>query len=287
MDFCFITPSHLQANLWFRDDEDYKVEMNYAAITAYALHADILAFVLMSNHVHFVLSEGEVKARQFICDFKQRYSRYFSHKYKVKELLRSNDVDIQQVSPDNLSLERAIAYTLMNPVAANICLTAGDYRWGSGGAYFSQTPIVGTPADDLSARGRKKLLHSSLEIPPRAVVLNDGFIAPSSFVNVSFVETLFRKPLRLSYFLQNSSKAKRILEKNEMLLPVFQDQVLLDAMRDICQSVYSVRSIAQLAPNQKVELVKQLKRRFSADVGQLSRVTGVKVDDVEKMLDTI
>ena len=50
-----LTTGHLEDGLWFREDEDYRIGMNYAAIASFAYGVMVLAFVLMSNHVHFVL----------------------------------------------------------------------------------------------------------------------------------------------------------------------------------------------------------------------------------------
>ena len=55
-----LTTSHLEKCLWFRDEEDYRVAMNYVAIQAACCpEVVVLAFVLMSNHVHFVLRGRE------------------------------------------------------------------------------------------------------------------------------------------------------------------------------------------------------------------------------------
>ena len=53
--YWLVTTEHLKKGLWFRDDEDYRVGMNYVAIASFVYGVMVLAFVLMSNHVHFVL----------------------------------------------------------------------------------------------------------------------------------------------------------------------------------------------------------------------------------------
>ena len=58
-----LTTDHLEEGLWFREEEDFKVAMNYVAIqAACSSTVTVLAFILMSNHVHFVL-QGEGTAR--------------------------------------------------------------------------------------------------------------------------------------------------------------------------------------------------------------------------------
>ena len=72
-----ITTEHLKAGLWFRDEEDYKVGMNFVALQAHASRVVVLSFTLMSNHVHFVLkADSKRDAKAFIEGFKHRYSLY-------------------------------------------------------------------------------------------------------------------------------------------------------------------------------------------------------------------
>ena len=141
-----ITTEHLKAGLWFRDDEDYKVGMNFVAIQAHASRVVVLSFTLMSNHVHFVLKADSKKdAEAFIEGFKHRYSLYLRRKYGVKEFLRGNGVQIDPISWYDEDPEKAIAYVEMNCVAANICSHPSQYPWGTGGVFFNPRKPAGRP----------------------------------------------------------------------------------------------------------------------------------------------
>ena len=50
-----VTTQHLEDGLWFRSEADFKTGMNYVAVLAAEGSVFVLAFILMSNHVHFVL----------------------------------------------------------------------------------------------------------------------------------------------------------------------------------------------------------------------------------------
>ena len=76
MKFFLITSDHLSDRLWFKDTEDFIVAMNYVAIVAFKYGCCVLAFILMSNHVHFVLAEDREKSVLFINEFKKMYSKY-------------------------------------------------------------------------------------------------------------------------------------------------------------------------------------------------------------------
>lgn len=286
MEFWLVTTDHLTDRIWFRDDEDFKMGMNLVAVLAVALSVDVLAFILMSNHVHFVLACSREQADRFIEEYKKRYAQYMNHKYGTKELLRRVDVDIRFIDGMDESLERAIAYVQMNSVAAGICLSPTGYPWGTGNAFFKVTSAKGRRIDTFSMRARKSLLHSTQSLPSHLLVGEDGFILPESFVNVDLVETVFRTPRRMNYFLQNSSKAKRKLASNDTVAPSFRDQIVQSAVPDLCRSLFQKMAVEDLETTEKTELLKQLRYRFSANVNQLMRVTGLAYETVTALLDS-
>lgn len=286
MTFFLITTDHLETRLWFLDDDDFKTGMNYVATVAFLLGVRVIAFILMSNHVHFVLECTREQAVRFITEFKRLYSRYLNQKHGTKELLRDNGVDIQELRLGDESLERAIAYVQMNCVAANICLEPAAYPWGTGRTYFQVSAKRGQCLGTLSARKKNKLLHSKMILPAGWMLGEDGYILPESYVPVKFVESLFRSPRRMQYFLQNSSKAKRVLDRIEKDLPAFRDQVILAAIPDLCHSLFQKRSIEELDIPQKTELARQIRYRFSADIHQIARVSGMPYQQIASLLES-
>ena len=278
-----ITTDHLTDRIWFRDEEDFKVGMNLVAILACSLPVEILSFTLMSNHVHFVLAGSYGQVERFINEFKRRYAQHVRKKYGVKEFLRGNGVDIRPLDGTEESQEWGIAYVQMNCVAANICLSPTNYPWGTGNAFFKVGRTQGRRLDSFSGRARMRLLHSEQKLPPDWIVGEEGYILPESYVNVERVESLFRTPKRMNYFLQNSSKAKRRLAAAEC--PSFSDQLVLSAIHDLCHSLFRKRSLETMDWKERAELIKQLRYRFSSDPQQLARVTGLSYETVTAMLD--
>lgn len=283
--FWLVTTDHLTDRIWFRDEEDFRVGMNLVAILACTLPVEVYAFILMSNHLHFVIACTKEVACHFINEYKRRYAQYAARKYGTKELLRKNGVDIRPVEGNDESLEWTIAYVQMNSVAANICLNAADYPWGTGSVFFKVAPSKGRRLDSFSGRARTRLLHSEVELPSGLKVGEGGYILPESYVCVERVEALFRTPRRMNYFLQNSSKAKRRLSADETGVPAFRDQVIQAAVPDLCQSLFRKRSVTEMETKEQAELLKQLRFRFSAQVNQLARVTGLSYETAAALLE--
>ena len=284
-DYWLVTTEHLKEGLWFRDDDDYKVGMNYVAVLSFLLGVTVLSFTLMSNHVHFVFYCTKDDARLFVDAFKKYCSRYLSKKYGIKEALRRNKVDIQRVSPDDESFHWAVAYVEMNPVAANICLYPSAYRWGTGRTFFQVSPPKSVRLGTLSINAARRLLHTKLVLPSDWLIGEDGYILPQSYVPVQFVESIFKTPKRMNFYLQNSSKAKRRRELHGNDLPSFRDQVLYAAIPDLCQSLFGKNGSSELNEEQRQDLVRQIRRRFSADIHQIVRVTSFSMEDVARYLD--
>ena len=283
-----ITTEHLKAGLWFRDEEDYKVGMNFVAIQAHASRVVVLSFTLMSNHVHFVVkAESKKDAEAFIEGFKHRYSLYLRRKYGVKEFLRGNGVQIDFISPYDEDPEKAIAYVEMNCVAANICSHPSQYPWGTGCLFFDQRKPDGRPLGSFSKRACKRLLHTDVEsLPDNWLIGADGYIPPQNYVDVEAVQAFFRTPQRMNWFLTNSSKAKKRLEADDNL-PAFRDQVILAAVPDLCQSLFGKRKFSQLTRDEQVEFVRQLHFRFSAHVNQIARVCGLTYEQAAQLMDSV
>lgn len=284
-----LTTEHLENGLWFRDEEDFKAAMNYVAIEA-ARYRDVavLAFVLMSNHLHFVLQGHRERVISFINNLKHRYGIYYRRKYGVKHSLKRNGLDIRSIPYNDEAIEKAIAYVIMNPVAAGICAHPSQYPWGSGALYFSQAAQTGTPLSGLSIRALKRITRSDEEsLPGEWHIGTDGYILPINYIDVKGVEAIYRRPQRMNYFLNNSSKAKKRLEYSDEKMPAFRDQSVLAALPDLCRSLFQKEHFYQLQAQEKSEFARQIRFRFSADATQIARVCGVTYEEAAHLLDSL
>lgn len=282
-----ITTEHLEDRLLFKDIEDFIVGMNHLAIQSHRCAVIVLAFILMSNHIHIVVEGSREDVETFITMLKLVYSKYLAAKYRTREHLRRLKVDIRPISDEDEALERAIAYVQMNCVAANICATPYEYPWGTGTSFFKLSEVKGTQLGEFSARARYKLLHCKTDVPLNWRVCEEGYIIPTSYVKTKFVERLFRTPKRMNYFLQSSSKAKQRVEAMEEGLPAFRDQVLYAALPDLCRSLFGKTSVKELTESQLIELLRQLRFRFAASVNQIARVAGLSYAEAAAYLDRV
>ena len=289
-EFWLITTDHLEDRLLFKDAEDFRVGMNYVAVQVHKKQVAVLVFILMSNHLHFILYCTREEAEWFMNDLKKEYSKYLRKKYGSREHLRGNGVDIRLIPLENEALERALAYVQMNCVAANICGSPGDYPWGTGNCFF-QVPMVGKPDSPrgtaepgsrplagIKDRERYRLLHSKADLPGEWLMSESGYILPSSYVRKDLVENAFRSPKRMNYFLANSSKARKRIQTIDDNLPSFRDQTIVNALPDLCRSLFNKNSFKELKEDEQAEFVQQIRYRFSADANQIARTCEIPYD---------
>ena len=117
------------------------------------------------------------------------------------------------------------------------------------------------------------------------MITDAGFIDPASYIDTAFVERVFRTPSRYNFHLQNSSKAKIRLQ--ESATPAFRDQSILAATPDLVRSLFRKDSLEELSREQKGELLKQLRFRFSADIAQLSRILEIPYKEAVGLMESI
>ena len=280
--FTLVSTDHLRSGMLFEDEDDFRAGMNIVAICSHLTKIKVLAFILMSSHVHFVLRCTQTEAKSFIDKYKMLYSKYYCRKHMARESLRRLRIDIQEVNLEDESLLRALAYVIMNSVAANLVPIPMLYPWGTGAIIFSATPAKGIKLGELSKNKRRKLLKSRVELPEEYIVGDGGYILPRSYVPVKYVESLFKTPKRYSYFLNNSSKAKQRLNNAES--PSFSDIIVKAAMTNLIQSLFRKASLEEMDEMQKVELMRQIQRRFSSDTNQLVRISGLPPEEIDRLI---
>ncbi len=105
-------------------------------------------------------------------------------------------------------------------------------------------------------------------------------------MDVESVESLYRTPQRMNYFLNSSSKAKRILTTDDSR-PTFRDQIITSASSDIISSLFRKTNFLELTEQEKTEYLRQLKFRFCANINQMARITGMTYGEVTRLLDNV
>ena len=185
----------LTKNVIFKTRADYVFGMNSIPVCTLAHGVTMLAFCLMSNHVHFVVQGTEELSLKFIKAYRRRLSSIAD--------VSAADICMKRIDEEEY-LMQVIGYVLRNPLPAGLKVLPIFYEWSSASLYFSGgNPSI--PGDrlysTLTFKEQRQLIKSHAEIPGHFYVSPDGLIRPACYVDYEAVENLFGAPGRLLYRL--------------------------------------------------------------------------------------
>ncbi len=120
---------------------------------------DIYAYCLMDNHIHLLICLPGEKLSSFFQSLGTRFVRWYNSKYS-----RSGHLFQDRFYSTTIESNKAFLSTLIyihnNPVKANMCRFASEYRWSSIGAYYgAKNQLVNTLFAYSIAGSKNSLLH--------------------------------------------------------------------------------------------------------------------------------
>lgn len=285
--FYHVCTEGLETEVIIRDNEDFIVARNYMALAAWKTKVFIVAFCLMSNHVHILIgSKNRKQALDFIRHFKQTYSTHLHHKYGLNSAMKGQAESIAIIS-DIKYLRNCIAYILRNAVSAKICRKVDDYPWSSYAVYFSSNAINNNlPITSLKGRLRKKVLKTRMDLDTCPYRIDmDGNIAVESFVRSDIVHIAFNRSGKLFlYYLGCCNDAQMEYELVSRPLVQSNDYDLLSAAEGVVTQRFRGKNISMLTTSEKCSMLKHLFFNYKTNVPQLSRILGLSRDVVRKAL---
>lgn len=128
--------SRRQIVFFDHSDRDLYKDLLYAH--AHKYHVDIIAYCLMSNHVHHLLVPNDEAGMRWTLQLShKRYAEYINRRMNWKGHLWQERFYSCPVDSDYFW--KAIRYIERNPVAAGIVKQASDYYWSSAAAHCGIT----------------------------------------------------------------------------------------------------------------------------------------------------
>jgi putative transposase len=163
------------------------------------LDCAVHAYVLMTNHVHLLVTPGQAGAvSKLMQSLGRRYVQYVNHTYRRSGTLWEGRFLASVVHAESYLL-RCMWYIELNPVRAGVVEQPGDYRWSSFG-YNG----LGKPDQMIREHG----IYSALGVNPR--VRQEGYRAlfPSQLEEGVLAE--IREASQAGTLLSDESFRKRI-----------------------------------------------------------------------------
>ncbi len=261
--------------LIFADEEAFAFGMNTIAMAAGIFkQIRILAFEIMGNHFHFILSGNGESATAFWNYLRKRLSRSFPE-------MRKMELSLKPI--DNLqSMRNNIVYTNRNGYVANSAYTPFSYPWGTGRYYFLEWPVTKI-LKQIFVDDRRKMFRCRTPDVPSNWAVTDGYISPESYCAIKFGMSMFRDAHHYFSLLSKSVEAYAELAAELGDSEFLTDQELFGKLTAILKKEYGVLRLRDLGGQQKRDLAVRLRRDFRSSNGQIRRVLGLTQYEVDAM----
>lgn len=286
--FYHVSTEGLEQVTLLKDEEDYRIAWNYLALVAWRTGVDVVAFVLMSNHIHTLLACRDVmQAKKAINLFKQLLSTYLRNKYGMSQVMHNSSDSISLI--DSIKyLRNCIAYIFRNPISARICLKPEDYKWSSYYSCLKPAAVCGEARkmSDMTYTERRKVMHTGKNLSECPFSVNDeGYVTLDSFVRNDIVSNAFLNSGKmLMYHLGSCNDAKTEYELVYQPMMEATDNDMYDAVSKYVAVRFRSKAISDLTTPEKCSILKTLFFNHKTTVPQLARIMGLSRELVMKML---
>ena len=125
-----ITQRASGADLLFHEEDDYLEMLARLKLVSQTRDLEIIAFVLMPNHLHLLLRQSEANLYEAMQELFSRYAQRHNKKYERKGHLFGGPYR-QAVCLDEAYALTVSLYIHLNPVRAGLVHQPTDYRWSS------------------------------------------------------------------------------------------------------------------------------------------------------------
>jgi len=119
----------------FLTQNDYKKFLHYIELAKEKSEISLLAYCLMTNHVHMLIKEGKEQIGDSIRRIAVGYAQYHNSKHGRTGHLFQNRFQSEPVNDDKYLLV-ALRYIHQNPLKAGIVKDIKDYKWSSYNDYL-------------------------------------------------------------------------------------------------------------------------------------------------------
>ena len=264
-----------ESPLIFSQEEDFMFVMNLIAQAASLFpEVRIIAFEVMNNHFHFVVSSEEKAILEFWEFIRKRLTRAFPLKNGLRITLKPIG--------DLVALRNNIVYTNRNGYVADSSHTPFSYPWGTGRYYFLDMPKGKTLAR-IFVDDKRRMFRCRTPALPSGWEVSNGYVTPWNYCAVKLGMAMFRDAHH--YFVMISKNVEAYaelaagLDDGEFLT----DTELFARLSVLVRSDYDVSSIKDLTKPQRFDLARKLRYEFRSSNGQIRRVLGLSQYEIDSL----
>lgn len=267
----------------FTCDEDFCAAMNAMAIVLATDAVKLVAFILMNNHLHWIIAGKELDCREVFRKFTKRMRRYFAQKGRPDVL---NDFECEMVGiTDVAQMRTEIAYVHRNLYVVRADVLPYTYRWSSGYLYFNRMVdgVELMPFSKVSYAAKREMFQGRIvELPGNYKWVGDH-IPAVSFVDYKLGESFFRNAAE--YFI----KISKIQEDHCLLVQKYGESQVLNyeegysVASSLGKSLFGNHVPSALSQIQKNEVARKLRYDYKMGNKQIAAILKMDIYALNNM----
>lgn len=278
-----VNTSHTTTELLAAEEEEYRTLISLFGYQAILQGICVLAFEVMSTHIHGLYAATEDKALAHMESVLEQYGRYLRRKGRSLNL-KALDPKAFPI-PTLQQLRNEIAYVIRNSFVARPDVHVFADPHGSGYLYYN--PMIdllpSRPFHELSLKEKRSLLHTRDVEDPHGLRVLDGRIDPACFVDYRLVESLFPNARKFVMWTMKNVEAQASIAQSRGEQPMLTDDDVLSLVFKRCRKLYNQSGPSKLTVEQKKELALVLKQELHVPNDQLARTVSLSLNILTEM----
>ena len=273
----------IEDEIVFASESDFVTVNNLIALSICCSNCILLAFAIMSNHLHFILEGESSDCLAFFENLRFRLQRVFARQGRGGIIARMKP---GLVLINNLKQFRdEVAYVIRNPFVVRTDINPFNYRWCSGFLYFN--PLLsheGVRASELKGRALREFVHTREEVTvPDGILVHDGVANPASFTDYRKTESFFDNARQFVMWILKNVEGQVETAARHGELPHLNDEEVQRLAFTLCRSMFKAESPKKLSEESKKRLAVKLKSDYYPSNGQLARCVNLSLDTVNSL----
>ena len=281
--FYHLHTAPIEDEVVFRNTEEYIIATNLIAIAITQTKCILLAYAIMSNHLHFILEGTETECLLFYELLKNSLKRYFTRhgRLNIVERMTPGPTIINNLK----QLRDEIVYVIRNPFVIRDDVNPLAYPWCTGYLYFNPfLDVSGTSAGKLTIREVRAFTSSRLvtNVDSR-ILVKDGCANPASFVDYKRTMQYFDNARQFLMNVYKNVEAQVEVTKRYGEVPHLNDEEMLSLSLKMCREMYKVKYPRELDYLKQKQLAVILKNDYGGSNAQIARCTNLPLSEVDKL----
>lgn len=184
----------------FEEDSDYQKFLFILSDCKNKHGIDVLAYCLMSNHIHLLLHSDQNNLSSFFQSLGSRFVKWYNNKYSRSGHLFQDRYRSFAIENETYYLS-VLCYIHYNPVKANACRYPSEYRFSSYNTFYGQKNSLVNISYSYDIAGSKEYLlnyFSCYDYENTSLLHHDGNPATVHFLTDEKAVSVFKELTNLA-----------------------------------------------------------------------------------------